>query len=124
MKLNHKYLYLTVVLFITELLIALYIRDQFVRPILGDALVVMLIFSFIRIFSKIHVNELAIYVLLFSFSIEIAQYFRLVSILGLEENKIATTILGATFDWIDLVAYTIGVGVSVILDKKFFKSQC
>lgn len=124
MKLNHKYLYLTVVLFIIELLIALYIRDQFVRPILGDALVVMLIFSFIRIFSKIHVNELAIYVLLFSFSIEIAQYFRLVSILGLEENKIATTILGATFDWIDLVAYTIGVGVSVILDKKFFKSQC
>lgn len=118
MKINKKYIYLTLLLFIIELVIATYIRDQFIRPFVGDALVVMLIFSFVRIFYQGKAIKLGFAVLLFAFTIEILQYVELIKILGIEHNKIATIILGATFDWFDLLAYVIGVGIAVSLDKK------
>lgn len=37
-------------IFCIEVLIALYVRDSFVRPYMGDALVVVLVYSFVRIF--------------------------------------------------------------------------
>lgn len=36
------------------------------------------------------------------------QYFELVNLLNLGDSKIATTVIGTSFDWKDLVAYTIG----------------
>ena len=36
-----------------------------------------------------------------------------------EMNKILTTILGSTFDWRDLIAYTIGIGVTLFLENVF-----
>lgn len=40
----------TVILLLTEVLIALYVHDAFVRPYIGDVLVVIVIYTFIRIF--------------------------------------------------------------------------
>ena len=37
-------------LFIVETLIALFVRDAFIRPYMGDVLVVILIYCFVRIF--------------------------------------------------------------------------
>lgn len=37
-------------LFIVETLIALFLRDAFIRPYMGDVLVVILIYCFVRIF--------------------------------------------------------------------------
>ena len=37
-----------VALFIVEVVIAVFVNDQFIRPILGDVLVVILIFFFLR----------------------------------------------------------------------------
>ena len=65
-------------------------------------------------------------VLFFSFLIEFSQYVKLIEIIQLEENKLASVVLGATFDWLDLWAYTIGVIVSYFLDNillKKFNSQ-
>ena len=38
------------VIFCIEALIALYVRDNFIRPYVGDILVVVLVYSFVRMF--------------------------------------------------------------------------
>ena len=119
MQLNKRYILITFILFLIEVCIAAFVKDSFIRPFLGDVLVVLLIFSFLRIFYRGEVKMLITGVLIFSFIIEILQYFQFATILGLENNKIAKIILGSTFDWLDLLAYIIGALVCFPLDKKF-----
>ena len=51
-------------IFCIEVLIALYVRDSFVRPYMGDALVVVLVYSFVRIFIPTGIPRLPFYVFL------------------------------------------------------------
>jgi len=115
---NKRYLFLSTLLLSIEILIAVFIKDTFVRPFLGDVLAVMLIFSMIRIFYSGQKLKLVIFVLVFSFLVEFSQYFRLIEILGLEEIRFAQITLGATFDPLDLFAYTIGSVIMYFLDHK------
>lgn len=96
----------------------MFVKDTFIRPFFGDVLVVMLLFSFVKIFSKSNSIKIAIAVLLFAYMIEILQYFNFIESLGIQDNKIARVVLGATFDWLDLGAYTLGVIFSMVLDNK------
>lgn len=118
MQINKKYLLFFLLIFFVEILIALFVRDQFIRPFIGDVLVTVLLFAFCRIFYKGNAVKLALGVLIFSFNIEFLQYLKLIEILGLQNNKIAVTVLGATFDWLDLLAYILGVLISYFIDKK------
>lgn len=115
---DKKYFLLAVALFIIELLIALFVRDAFVRPYVGDYLVVILIYCAVRAIWKAPVVKVAIGVLLFSYLIEILQYFQLVNLLGLENSVVAKTIIGYGFDWQDLVAYTLGILTVLALERK------
>ena len=103
-------------LFLVEVCIALFVRDRFVRPYLGDVLVVMLLYCFVRSFLKLKPRVAALGVLLFAFLIEMLQYFRLVEVLGLRNNKIATTVLGSSFDWEDLLAYSLGAVLVLLIE--------
>lgn len=98
-----------VVLLILEILIALFIKDKFIRPFFGDFLVVILIYSFIRSFFPYPVITTAFGVLLFSYLVEVSQYFKLVNILGLEDNTWASVIIGTSFSWWDMLFYTLGI---------------
>ena len=120
---NTRYFFLTLFLLSIEVLIALFINDTFVRPFLGDVLVVMLIFSAIRIFYSGKKRNLAIFVLLFSFFVEFSQYFRLIEIFGWEDIRFAQIILGSTFDVLDLFAYVIGAAIMYIIDGKILAPQ-
>lgn len=122
MSINKKYIYITVLLLFIELIIAVFVRDRLIRPFFGDFLVVMLLFFFFKIYYKGSDIKLGGSVLLFAFAIEVLQYFQLIEGLGLQNNKIATVILGATFDGLDLVAYLMGVLLAVSLDRKLIKS--
>ena len=84
-------------IFCIEVLIALYVRDSFVRPYMGDALVVVLVYSFVRIFIPTGIPRLPFYVFLFACFVEILQYFQLVETLGIT-NRALRIILGSTFD--------------------------
>lgn len=53
------------VLFVIEVLIALYVRDQFIRPFMGDVIVVWFVYYFIRSFIIIKPIYIAIFTLLF-----------------------------------------------------------
>ena len=73
------YFIIFILLFAIEVLIALFVHDNFVRPFIGDVVVVMLVcaFAFSILASKI-------------------------------DNVILSTALGRTFDIKDIICYTIG----------------
>lgn len=115
-RLDKKSFLIAVVIFIIEVLIALYITDNFVRPYIGDVLVVILIYYFVKAFVNIGVWPLAIATLLFAYLIETLQYFQFVKLIGLGDNKLANIVIGNSFAWEDIIAYTIGITIVVLIE--------
>ena len=122
-KFNKRYFILTIILFATEVLIALFVHDYFIRPYFGDVLVVMLIYCFIKSFLYTPSIPTAMAVLLFAFFIESMQYFEIVKALGLEHNKIAATVIGNSFAWMDILAYIAGVVLLLFIEAAVKKSN-
>lgn len=120
---NRSYFILTILLFLIEITIALYLHDTFIRPYFGDFLVVILLYCFLKSFLNLSVWIAAGLVLVFSFTIEIAQYFNMVEKLGLRDYKIATVVLGNSFAWMDLLAYIIGILTVISFEKISFKTN-
>jgi hypothetical protein len=120
---NKKFFIFATILFIIEILIAVYVRDLFVRPYVGDYLVVMLVYCAVRTFIKAPVLRLAIGVLLFAYLIELLQYFRLVNMLGLQDNIVAKTVIGYGFEWKDMLAYTLGILTVLFLERKALRHE-
>ena len=118
MRFNAYYFYWSAILLITEIYIGVFVKDDFVRPYMGDFLVVILIYTFVRAFFKYSIINTAIGVLLFSFLVEILQYFKIVEILGLGSSQLARTIIGTTFGWEDFIAYSLGI-VTVLGAEQF-----
>jgi len=116
-KFRARYFIFSIILFVIELCIGLFLRDGFIRPYLGDFLVVILIYCLVRSFFDVSVFGAAISVLLFSYTIEFLQYFKLVEIVGLQHSKIARILIGTSFDWMDLVAYTLGIGFVWVMEQ-------
>ena len=112
-----KYFILTITLLVTEICIALFAHDAFIRPYVGDLLVVILIYCFLKSFFKLPYLPTAIAVLLFSYLIEVLQYFNIVQILGLQHIIWARIIIGTSFAWQDLVAYTTGTGLIILFEQ-------
>ncbi len=106
---NKRYLYASIVLLAIELFIGFYVNDRFVRPYVGDFLVVILLYTMLKIFWNASVKFVAYSVLVFSFVLEILQYFKLVDLLGLGHIKIARILIGTSFAWEDLLAYFLGI---------------
>ena len=128
-QLNKKYLIIATILFIIEIFIAVYVHDDFVRPYIGDLLVVILLYCLVRSFLKISMSIACLSVLLFSYLIETLQYFNFVQLIGLGHSQAANIIIGNYFTWIDIVAYTLGIllvfGIEYVIDmnkrRKFAK---
>jgi hypothetical protein len=114
---NRKYFTLMIFLFAIEVAIALWVHDTFVRPYVGDFLVVIFIYCFIKSFLNLSNLRVAWLVLLFSFGIEFLQYFNFVEKLGLGKSKLARVILGNSFAWMDLVAYLAGIIAVMVVEK-------
>ena len=88
MKKRIFYIISFLVIFCIEVLIALYVRDRFIRPYVGDMLVVVLVYSFVRIFLPTGIPRMPFYVFLFACFVEVLQYFQLVETLGIT-NRVA-----------------------------------
>lgn len=115
-KSKKVYLISAITLFIVEVLIERYVHDSFIRPYLGDFLVVILLYAILMYLSKLNVATAALITLLFSYSIETAQYYRIISILGIEEYKWARIIIGTSFSWWDMLMYSLGILFVLILE--------
>lgn len=119
-KFDLKYFALTILLFVIEVFIALFVHDEFIRPYFGDVLVVILIYCFIKSFFNMPVLKTVILVLSFSFLIEYLQYRNFVATIGLENSKLANTILGNSFAWEDILSYLAGAILIVLIEKSVF----
>jgi hypothetical protein len=117
---NVKYFLLAAILLVVEICIALFVTDSIVRPFVGDALVVILIYCFLRIFLNVAYWKAAFGVFVFACLIEILQYFDYVVRLGLENNRALSVMLGRTFELMDFVAYLAGF-LSIILIEKILE---
>lgn len=106
---QRRYLLLTILLFGIEVFIAIFVHDRIIRPYIGDVLVVILIYCFFKSFLNVSVIKAGIGVLLFSFIIEILQYFKFIHWIGLQHFKPARIIFGDSFSWMDLLAYLVGI---------------
>jgi Protein of unknown function (DUF2809) len=102
---------------ILEIIIGTFFHDRFVRYFLGDVLIVVLICYFLRSWWAIRLRVLLLGTLAFAFLVELAQYVDLIGRLGWQHSEFTRLTIGSTFDWMDLVAYTIGTGLSLIIAK-------
>ena len=117
---NKRYFGLFILIFAIEVFIALFVHDNLVRPYVGDILVVILIYCFIKSFFRLPVMVVAIAVLMFAFMVEFLQYLKIVEELGMERTSAVGIIIGSSFAWLDLVAYIVGVIMVLIIEEKLF----
>ena len=116
MHFSPRYFALFVVLLLIEVFIALAVHDSFVRPYLGDSLVVVLLYCFVLALFDLGKRAVAVCVLLFACGVELAQYANAVALLGLEDNRVMRVIIGTHFAPLDFVAYLGGVMLVALLE--------
>ncbi|MDQ1160145.1 hypothetical protein QE422_000513 [Chryseobacterium sp. SORGH_AS 447] len=107
---HYQYFLTTVFIFLIEVLIATVLNHMFfIRAYLGDVIVVMLIYTFIKSFFKIqHDIKLILGILIFSFTVEFAQYFNIAEKLGFQPGSILYIVVGNSFSWLDMLCYAVG----------------
>ncbi|MDN8586139.1 DUF2809 domain-containing protein [Vibrio alginolyticus] len=108
----------SLVCFITLVVIALYVRDSFIRPTFGDVLVVVWLYYFLASLFSMPVNWMVSLVVLIAFAVELGQLLQVAAWLGIESSSPLAVILGATFDWKDLLACCIGGLLCWWMEKK------
>ena len=108
MRTKRFYLWASLILFITEVFIAIMVpSESFIRHSLGDFLVVILMYCFVKVFLSIKTIPLILGILEFSFIIEFSQYFHVIDQLGITNNLIRI-IVGTSFSISDLLMYGLG----------------
>lgn len=117
MKINSNYFFFFLLLLIIELLIGIYLHEAVIRPYGGDFLVVILLYCFIKSFFDSSVVRTAIGTLLFTYAVEISQYFHLVKLLGLAYSRVALLIMGNSFSFNDLMCYTLGILLVLLVER-------
>ncbi|KAA2243905.1 DUF2809 domain-containing protein [Chitinophaga agrisoli] len=115
-RFNWRYAVLTLILFIIEVLIALFLHDRFIRPYVGDFLVVILVYCFVCSFMRARTLAIVLGVLLFACTVETLQYFNVVKLLGLSHSRVANIVIGTSFSWSDILAYVLGLLFTVVFE--------
>ncbi|NNV53838.1 ribosomal maturation YjgA family protein [Limnovirga soli] len=117
LRFQKKYFIPAILLFVTEVLIAIFLHDKYIRPYFGDFLVVILMYCSIKSLFNIPPWPLAISVLLIAYLLEVLQYFHFLQLFGLQHVVWLNIILGNGFAWGDLVAYTLGIVTVLLLER-------
>lgn len=110
MKINLKrfvYLLLSLTFLLIEIQIGLFVHDSFVRPYVGDVLVIILLCCLARIVLPEKPIYLGLYMIAVGIVAELLQLLHLDVYLHVEETVLGI-ILGSTFDIWDIVCYSIG----------------
>lgn len=117
MRLHSGYALVALALFVVEVAIALFVRDRFVRPYLGDVLAVILVYAALRAAFRIQSTTAAGIALLVAAAIEFGQLFRILDHLALGDSQIARTVLGYGFELKDFAAYAAGALIALGIER-------
>lgn len=107
-----------ILLFLVEVGIALWIDDAIIRPFFGDFLAVIVLFFLLKTFLAISDLNLAFASLSIAYFLEFLQYCNFLKLVGLEKYKIIAIVLGSSFDWRDIFAYTLGIFAIFLFNKE------
>ena len=108
MKKRILYAVATLFLLLIEVIIALYVHDDFIRHYVGDVLVVIVIYTFIRIIVPEKCKLIPLFLFIFAAGVELLQLANIVEILGVADNKFLKILIGSVFDIKDIVCYAVG----------------
>lgn len=119
-KMRLAFLAVFVSLLATEVLIALFVHDSFVRPYVGDMIVTVVVWSFLRIIFPDKFRLMSLYVMIFAVLVEVGQYFHYTELLGIT-NPVLVTMMGTSFAWADIACYAVGCVVAAVADTVMFR---
>lgn len=114
---RRNYFLVCLLLFIIELIIAIWVKDDFVRPYLGDVIVIGWLYTLFRTFINRKAKFLLIITLFISFVIEWLQYVDFITFMGWAKNKVLRVILGTSFAWEDIICYLVGFIIVYSIEK-------
>lgn len=107
-KLRINYALVFIILLLIEVLIALFVHDNFIRPYIGDVLIVMVLYAAVRMIIPYSYRLLPLYIFIFATIVECLQYFKIVQLLGMTNNGFIRVLIGTVFDVKDILCYGIG----------------
>ena len=108
---QRSWLYGAGCLLCVEVFIAAFLHDRIVRPYVGDLLAVVFLYCLVRSVVTTPVRPTVAAVLLVAYGIEVLQYLHLLTYVGLAHSRLAAVVLGNHFEWVDMLAYTLGAGL-------------
>lgn len=118
LKIKPKYLLLTILIFLVEVLIATVLKNNFfIRAYLGDVIVVMLLYTFVKSFFTVNDTKLILGIFAFSCVVEFAQYFNIAEKLGFQPGSLMYIVIGNSFSWVDIACYAAGCLLLYLLVK-------
>ena len=110
------------ILLAAEILIALFVRDSFVRPYGGDILVTVLLCCFLRAVFLFWIPYLPLGVFLFAAAVEFAQALGIASLIPHSWTAVRI-IVGSSFSVWDLVCYAVGCVLFLGAERLILRSK-
>lgn len=117
LQFNKKYFFLFILLLFIEICITF--TKGFVRHTVGDYLVVILIYTLLKSFVAIPPVKAALGVLVFAIVVELLQWIDILALLGIPETPVTRIVLGNTFSFADIIAYTLGILTVLFIENKY-----
>ena len=112
-----------VLLIAVEVLIALYVHDSFIRPHIGDVLVVVVLYLLVRTVVPEGWPWLPLGIFLFAVCVEGLQAIGIADRLGLSGNRVLRTLIGGTFDPGDIVCYAAGCALLGVCERMRYRKR-
>lgn len=113
------------ILIVVTIILGLLSRHLAIIPLfIGDILWATMVYFMVRfIFTTKPEKFVAIVSLLFCYAIEFSQLYKAPWINNLRHSLFGRLVLGDTFLWTDLVCYTVGVAIGILIDKIILRSN-
>lgn len=122
-KINFKYLTTSLISFtILSTIILFFNRPGFIRYHLGDAIIIIFVYSLIMLFSKTNFKKAIIITLAIAYAVESLQCINFYALFG-SNSSVSKIVWGTNFDYLDLLAYTISAGLIFITETVLYKQN-
>ena len=113
---------LALLFFCIEACIAIFLKTGFIRHTIGDYLAVIMLYTAIKSITNLKVWPTAIIVLIISFTVEVLQLTSFLEQLNLHNSKVAILIFGNSFQFTDLIAYSLGIITILYIETNYNKT--
>ncbi len=116
------FLLIFLLLVISEFIIGIYFHDDFVRPFVGDVIIAVVLYTFVRVFFPEKLYWLSAAVFVFCAAVEFSQIIPLCDLIGVKNNFLRT-LMGVSFAWEDIICYAVGCIITAVYDVFLFRRQ-